>query len=386
MVLTRHAFLTYTTLLHTSHSKQIITKQIITTTLLLNAVLGEKRFPSTLVRLIEPFVSRTTEGDSLGGKARDQNGVKKSDPLSYVEKSALSMVLFLREACIAGGREVRDQLKNMINNNNGQIPHSGPGSGISSSSSISPMYKIPLGDASFSGVGKVVTTPSVLQANLTPNTPGFRDPNTPGLRDPRTLTPYNARNLNGEFDSDRRTDDDELIDDIRNTNYNNSVSGVLNVSRLLSGCVSLRASVSMASQPSLRRLMVSGGEDGPGLGVGSDEMTGDIEFILILSDILQCLPTVRSVITATPSSSSSSSSHALELVIQAEQAVLVALEVIAQIDVLVVDCGSRFQGAKSFLQAVARKLLPAASNLSVHVGTFLHICFVFVFVSDSGAV
>ena len=216
--------------------KQIITKQLITTTLLLNAVLGEKRFPSTLVRLIEPFVSRTTDGDSLGGKARDQNGVKKSDPLSYVEKSALSMVLFLREACIAGGREVRDQLKNMINNNNGQIPHSGPGSGInsgiSSSSSVSPMYKIPLGDASFSGVGKVVTTPTVLQANLTPNTPGFRDPNTPGLRDQRTLTPYNARNLNGEFDSDRRTDDDELIDDIRSTNYNNSVSGVLNVSRL----------------------------------------------------------------------------------------------------------------------------------------------------------
>ena len=333
------------------------------------------------MRLIEPFVSRTTDGDSLGGKARDQNGVKKSDPLSYVEKSALSMVLFLREACIVGGREVRDQLKYMLSNSNIQTPLISPGSGTSSSSFISPMNRIPLGDAMFSGVGKIHSTPNVLQANQTPI--------TPGLRDPKTLTPYNSRNLNGEFDSDRRVDDDDVVVDIRsNIGVNvgvgvgvGGVNGVLDVSRLLSGCVSLRAAVSMASQPSLRRLMVSGGEDGSGSGVGSHEMTGDIEFILILSDILQCLPLVRSAIASTPSSSSSSSSsssHALEMIIQAEQAVLVALEVIAQIDVLVGDPGSRFQGAKLFLQAVARKLLPAASNLSVHVGTFLPLpCSVF---------
>ena len=70
--------------------------------------------PNTLVRLIEPFVSRTADNDrdqSRDNKENKENNQNKAEPLSYVEKAALSMVLFLREACISGGSELRHQLE-----------------------------------------------------------------------------------------------------------------------------------------------------------------------------------------------------------------------------------------------------------------------------------
>ena len=82
-------------------------------------MLGEKRLPNTLVRLIEPFVSRTS------GNFRDQKNDQKNGngngkypdilSLSYIEKSALSMVIFLRNTCICGTSELRYQLNLICN-------------------------------------------------------------------------------------------------------------------------------------------------------------------------------------------------------------------------------------------------------------------------------
>jgi hypothetical protein len=71
------------------------------------------------------------------------------EPLSYVEKAALSLVLFLREACIAAASELNHQLNsilsttdienwsNQVRSGSGSVPgsdrvgphESGPGSG-----------------------------------------------------------------------------------------------------------------------------------------------------------------------------------------------------------------------------------------------------------------
>ena len=90
-----------------------------------------------------------------------------------------------------------------------------------------------------------------------------------------------------------------------------------------------------------------------------------MEFISILSDVLTLLPSVRA---AASTITGKASFILLEAIGQAEQAALVGLEIIAQIDILT-DFGpdSSSNGAHFFLEIVAKKLLPAVSSLSVHV-------------------
>ena len=300
--------------------------------------------PQALVRLIEPFVSRTT--DANGG---DIKGSKPVEPLSYVEKAALSMVLFLREACVNGASELRFQLS---------IVSTGGCVAGRQDDMWSPPSRTDRANPAFTGMGKGQNTPSVLQAG-TPSSP-------------RSRTPFglcNGRNLDGEFESGRRGDDTEThMNDSRRTDDHSDASkgydegGVktLSVSRLLSAAATLRAAAGMASQPSLRRLMVAGGDD------ESKGSRGGAGFIRILSDILTVLPASRSAASAI--SSAQSGTEVLDAVVQAEQAAIVALEIIAQIDTTS-DFGHKSSGARSFFETVARTLLPAVANLSAHAGT-----------------
>jgi hypothetical protein len=188
---------------------------------------------------------------------------------------------------------------------------------------------------------------------------------TPSSGQRNQISPYNGRNLDGEFESGRRKEDGDVAGYDRRRPEDKGKgdkaraedgSATLNIARLSSASVALRAAVGMASQPSLRRLMIAGADD------DSDGRGRDVDFISILSGILSVLPSARATATQP-----TSSSHLLDAVIEAEQAVLVALEIIAQIDAQV-DFGLRSNGARSFLETVARKLLPAVSSLSVHAG------------------
>ena len=303
-------------------------------------MLGDRRLPQTLVRLIEPFVSRTT--DANGG---DIEGAKPVEPLSYVEKAALSMVLFLREACVNGASEMRFQL--------GIVSTGGCVSGRQDEM-WSPPSRADRGNPAFTGMGKGQSTPQVLQA-VTPSSP-------------RSRTPFNGRNLDGEFESGRRGDDSETYtNDSRRADdhvdggkgHDDNSPKTLSIARLLSAAATLRSAAGMASQPSLRRLMMAGGDD------ESKGTRGDIGFIRILSDILTVLPASRSAASAI--SSTQSGSEVLDAVVQAEQAAIVALEIIAQIDTTS-DFGRKSSGARSFFETVARTLLPAVANLSAHPG------------------
>jgi hypothetical protein len=295
------------------------------------------------VRLIEPFVSRTAESDGTGGNPDDPKGTKSPDPLSYVEKAALSMVLFLRAACVGGASELRHQL-DLIS------PRSATAQGGGTPSPSRPSER----EGVFTGASKGQNTPTVLQGAQTPSS---------GQRN--QISPYNGRNLDGEFESGRRKEDGDVTGYDRRRPEDKGKgdkaraedgSATLNIARLSSASVALRAAVGMASQPSLRRLMIAGADD------DSDGRGRDVDFISILSGILSVLPSARATATQP-----TSSSHLLDAVIEAEQAVLVALEIIAQIDAQV-DFGLRSNGARSFLETVARKLLPAVSSLSVHAG------------------
>lgn len=270
------------------------------------------------------------------------------EPLSYVEKAALSMVLFLREACVNGASELRFQLS---------IVSTGGCVAGRQDELWSPPSRTDRANPAFTGMGKGQNTPSVLQAG-TPSSP-------------RSRTPFglcNGRNLDGEFESGRRGDDSEThMNDSRRTDDHSDASkgydegGVktLSVSRLLSAAATLRAAAGMASQPSLRRLMVAGGDD------ESKGARGGAGFIRILSDILTVLPASRAAASAI--SSAQSGTEVLDAVVQAEQAAIVALEIIAQIDTTS-DFGHKSSGARSFFETVARTLLPAVANLSAHAG------------------
>ena len=307
-------------------------------------VLGDRRLPQTLVRLIEPFVSRTT--DANGG---DMKGAKPVEPLSYVEKAALSMVLFLREACVNGASELRFQLS---------IVSTGGCVAGRQDEMWSPPPRADRGNPAFTGMGKGQNTPSVLQA-VTPSSP-------------RSRTPF-GRNLDGEFESGRRGEDSEANTSDSHTadehgdggkGFDESGVKTLSIVRLLSAAATLRAAAGMASQPSLRRLMVAGGDE------ETKGSRGDIGFIRILSDILTVLPTSRAAASAI--SSTQSGSEVFDAVVQAEQAAIVALEIIAQIDTTS-DFGHKSSGARSFFETVARTLLPAVANLSAHPGTVRHV-------------
>lgn len=298
------------------------------------------------MRLIEPFVSRTTDSDGPGGNPDDPKGGKSSDPLSYVEKAALSMVLFLRAACVGGASELRHQL-DLIS------PRSASALGAGAGGTPSPSRPSER-DGTHRGLG----TPSALQAGQTPSS-GHRS----------QISAYNGRNLEGEFESGRRKEDGDASGYDRRRPEDRGKgdrakaedgAATLSIARLSSASVALRAAVGMASQPSLRRLMIAGADDDSDVARGR----GDVDFICILSGILSVLPSARAIATL---SSATSSSFLLDAVIEAEQAVLVTLEIIAQIDAQV-DFGLRSNGARSFLEAVARKLLPAVSSLSVHAG------------------
>ena len=89
----------------------------------------------------------------------------------------------------------------------------------------------------------------------------------------------------------------------------------------------------------------------------------EIEFLSTFSDVLDLLPRVRA--------KASESMNRNDLIFlgavgEAEKACLVALEIIAQIDILV-DFGTKNSRIRTFLEVVTRKLLPAVSSLSVHV-------------------
>ena len=88
-----------------------------------------------------------------------------------------------------------------------------------------------------------------------------------------------------------------------------------------------------------------------------------MDFIRILSDVLAVLPSARSTAA---SYTGKNQAFILEKIVEAEQSALVALEIIAQIDVLV-DFGCRSNGANAFLEIVSRRLLPVVSSLSVHL-------------------
>ena len=296
------------------------------------------------MRLIEPFVSRTADSDGPGGNPDDPKGTKSSDPLSYVEKAALSMVLFLRAACVGGASELRHQL-DLIS------PRSAITQGGGTPSPSRPSER----EGAFTVASKGQNTPSVLQGSQTPSS---------GQRN--QISPYNGRNLDGEFESGRRKEDSDVAGHDRRRPEEKGKgdkartedgSATLNIARLSSASVALRAAVGMASQPSLRRLMIAGADDD-----SDGRGRGDVDFICILSGILSVLSSARATATLP-----ASNSHLLEAVIEAEQAVLVALEIIAQIDAQV-DFGLRSNGARSFLETVARKLLPAVSSLSVYAG------------------
>ena len=193
-------------------------------------MLGEKRLPNTLVRLIEPFVSRTS------GNFRDQKNDQKNGngngkypdilSLSYIEKSALSMVIFLRNTCICGTSELRYQL-NLICN-----------AGINLQNEI-----------------LQIQNQNFQQNEYSVNRENRENPISEKL---------NGRNLEGEFENQNLNQNQNQINYQSQLNKGNKGNqrrkDTINVSRFISACTAVRAAVSMASQPSLRRLMVAGGK------------------------------------------------------------------------------------------------------------------------------
>ena len=225
-------------------------------------MLGERRLPNTLVRLIEPFVSRTTDNDAPGmdtlrGKNNpmgDGTGGKISDPLSYVERTALSMVLFLRETCVCGINEMRFQLSLMNNTKNQQYDIDNQN------------FHSKLNDANFSGVGKRgdvyqtnYETP-VLQSQRTPTANSSSSGSRGNNNNP--VGQFNRRNLIGEFESGKHNEgSDYKGNNSPKKSLSDGKSGdSISLPRLSSACVALKAAISMASQPSLRRLIIAGGE------------------------------------------------------------------------------------------------------------------------------
>ena len=227
-------------------------------------------------------------------------GGKNQDPLSYVEKSALSMVLFLREICISSINEIKYQM-NLINDIECNILHDNQ---IQNQNQNVPQK---LNDANFSGKRKenssyqpnFETPVSLLQSE---RTPGLTSTSPKGNNNKFHHGEYNARNLEGEFELGKNitganykemnneeekekekgkgpqyvdTKESKILNQRNNNNNNNDNDNdndndnnmkqknqkeVINVQKLSSAHIALKAAVSMASQPSLRRLMIAGGE------------------------------------------------------------------------------------------------------------------------------
>ena len=193
-------------------------------------------------------------GDGTAGKTQD--------PLSYVERTALSMVLFLRKTCVCGVHEMKFQLS-LVNNTRNQH------NDIDNQKSPSK-----LNDANFSGVGKMgdvrqlnYETP-VLQSQRTPTI----NSSSSGSKGNQNIPSgqYNGRNLIGEFESGKQNDGSDYKGRARReerdnnspkkTIFDGQSRDSISFPRLSSACVALKAGISMASQPSLRRLIVAGGE------------------------------------------------------------------------------------------------------------------------------
>ena len=96
-------------------------------------------------------------------------------------------------------------------------------------------------------------------------------PKTP-YRDNISFTPssekLNGRNLEGEFEDGKSDELNQNQNHYQNSKpdgkHNGNERETVSIARFTSACVAVRAAVSMASQPSLRRLMMAGGGGGGG--------------------------------------------------------------------------------------------------------------------------
>lgn len=289
------------------------------------ATLSERRLPSALVRLLEPLaVSQRV--------SRDASALTSTS--SYPANAAYSMVRYVLAACLSSSRTLHTQLMLLANEQN-----------IQSNSSRLLMQtpeSSPMGRA---GSRRVSVGSGVRQASAAATSSGAK-----ARRPPIDSFGYSAASNPSPSSRRNALEDDE------------TVGCKADLALLVSNAHILRAAVSIASQPLLRRLMISAGP----------------EFPLALADVLCALPAARSSIQSTGSAAleqGTEDRHAEEAdaVSQVEQAALVALEAVAQVDLLGLDndnLGGSALGAEksmgSFLHAVATRLISAAAGLSNH--------------------
>jgi hypothetical protein len=400
--------------------------------------LSERRLPMALVRMLERFTSGSGGGNCSGGAAvkatdisalsaaaggggRSDSSPSRSGPMpntnpptsaancgrvmkepSYLEKAAFSIVIFLREACIAGANELCFQLK-LITDSTGDFIASG-GSGVDvtaatvTAAATATMTVIAAttparGGAIGSGRAGLTPSPMVRQAQITPATPATpAAPNRHSLL-PGTAVKSGARDGRSTTSGDDSPDIDEVTGAIAtmrtgaghgvnsgNTNTGGAagttVQGGLNcranISRASSAAEVLRAAISMASQPSLRRLIIAGaGAGAANIGYHIDgnphfddynSNNGNVALPLSIAELLRILPAARTAaVTYVATSSTGSGSFTglsaqhqhhnhvtkgkqaekqqlndkdaalIEAISAAEQAALVALETIAQV-------------------------------------------------------
>ena len=270
--------------------------------------LGDRRFPLSLVRLVEPYLTKLEEVEEDKNRENCMMSSKRMSPNStkskgkggqedsvvveptYVEKAGLSMILLLREAAVAAAVQIYLQQCLATKNK----------SSLLSISEILPGFQV-----YYSENNKVLQRNQMVR-NLTDD--------FVNLHSKHNFIPF---------------DDDD----------NNMLQ--VNLVDLEVAADILRATLSMAAQPSLRRLMVfmsfNSSNTVVGTGVVREQESsrrkemnhcnenGEVVFVRLLAMVLGLLSHTRACVVTQESTTS------LRVITNVEQAAMVALEIIGQV-------------------------------------------------------
>ena len=283
------------------------------------SILTEHRLPVILMRVIEPYVVQSDIPTSV-----TQTGS------SYNIKVALSMVFFIRSTCIRALQGIHSKLKLIVQSKDiKKIPKTTP-----------VKHSTPSNDNTSSNYSRSRSSPSTM-TRQTPLSAGSRD-----------------KSSRGNTSSTKSGGSSTPIDDSSDV-----ISTKVHIQLLNHFSEMLRSTFSMAAQPALGRFILT---------------TGSL-LVSALANVLEVIPEAR--IAAQELADHKETSITLEAIDTAEQAALLALESIAQVDVVdslsgICNTGqwpssiSKYIPDKDagyrFVITLHKNLLPIAGGLAFH--------------------
>jgi len=288
------------------------------------AALAERRLPSALVRLLEPLaVSQRVSRDAQAAPP----GV------TYASSAALCFVRHTLSAGVRGARTAANQLAALAQRGHGASSSS---SSSSSSAQLATPDSSPLSKAAQARRGQ---TSGVRQSSAPAGSSASKRRGTGST----AATPSTPRHGQGEGEGGEPTSD-------------------MDVGSLATAADTLRAAVSLASQPLLRRLIVA---TGPHLAAA---LADTLEGLVAGRAAASSYAAAAAAATHSPSAAAEAQS-AGQAVSRVEQAALAALEAVAHVDALdgdaqLVGAGvDSADNAAAFLETVTTRLVPAAASL-----------------------